>query len=117
MEFLFGQDVLRDRSPLIEDPYNPGKQIPSGDWDNATTITLEQAFVASSSSKPVASATRTQVLTEKSLFCQPDADVRVGDRIRAGGVDYFVHAKPAADVNPFTGWQPIVEIPLEDVEG
>lgn len=116
MEFEYGQTVTRDRRKLIPDPYNPERMIP-GPWSDVDSSDIEQAFIASSSSTPVSSATRTQTLTEKSLYCQPDADVRAGDRIRAGGEVYFVHAKPAGDVNPFTGWQPVVEIPLENAEG
>lgn len=34
-----------------------------------------------------------------------------------GGEVYYVNARSAADTNPFTGWQPVVEIPLEMKEG
>jgi len=116
MEFPFGQTVHRDRRKQITDPYDATKTVP-GTWDDVETVPILNAFVASSSSAGGRDATRTQVLTSKSLYCAPGADVEVGDRIRAAGVDYYVNAKPTADVNPFTGWQPVMEIPLDNTEG
>ena len=125
MDFEFGETVHRDRRPGIADPYNPARTVP-GDWAGAETIVLELAFVAASSSRALTTATRMQMLTAKSLYLtEPDADVKAGDRIRVGGTEddldsgtpYMVPARPAGDTNPFTGWQPVVEIPLELVEG
>ena len=75
-------------------------------------------------------ATRSQILTEKSLYLtDPAADVQPGDRIRrggtldentgiwSGGTVLYVNARPEADTSPFTGWQPVVEIPLDMSEG
>lgn len=112
MDFPFGQVVQRDRRVLVPDPYNPEEMIP-GSWDNVTTITLARAFVASSTSTGPSDATRSQVLESKSLFCAPDADVQVGDRIRAGESTFYVNALPESDINPFTGWQPVREVPLD----
>lgn len=117
MEFPFGPTVYRDRRRPIPDPYNPASTVP-GSWDGPLdTIAIPGAFVGSSSSVRVTDATRSQILTAKSLYCDPDADVRAGDRIRADGVTYQVDAKPAADTNPFTGWRPPQEIPLKDPTG
>jgi hypothetical protein len=116
MMFPFGQSVLRDRQHRISDPYNPDSSTPGG-WDEVDTVEIEGGFVGSSSSAAVASATRTQVISDKSLFCDPSHDVREGDRIRSGSRAYIVDAVPEADVNPFTGWQPVQEIPLKEVLG
>lgn len=117
MEFPHGQTVERDRRKPIPDPYNPDGVVPDS-WDDVDTIALPGGFVSSSSSFALQNATRSQILTAKSLFLtDTTADVAAGDRIRAGGVDYYIHEKPAGDVNPFTGWAPYVEIPLEDTEG
>jgi hypothetical protein len=123
MDFAFGQTVFRDRRTPVTDPYNPDKTVP-GSWADVDTIEIPSGFVASSSSSSLRGATRQQVLTDKSLFLSdPTADVVPGDRVRvggtmeSGGVAYYVHARPDADVNPFTGWQPVVEIPLELTEG
>jgi hypothetical protein len=113
MQFPHGELVERDRRQLEADPYNPDRQAP-GSWDDAETIELEEAFVASSSATALPDATRSQILAAKSLYLTDvEADVLVGDRIRAGGRIYYVNEIPASDVNPFTGWQPAVEIPLD----
>lgn len=118
MEFPFGELVVRERRQMVTDPYDPGAQVP-GSWDDPLDVLpLEQAFVASSSSVAPVDATRRQVLTEKSLYCtDPNVDVQVGDRIRRGTELFYVNARPAADTNPFTGWRPAVEIPLDMSEG
>ncbi|GAA3947886.1 hypothetical protein GCM10022383_27090 [Microbacterium soli] len=116
MEFPFGESVFRDRRRPVPNPANPDRPLP-GSWDDVDTITVDGAFVASSSSMGSADATRSDVLTAKSLYCHPASDVKVGDRIRRGSETYYVHARPEADVNPFTGWHPVVEIPLEMSEG
>lgn len=114
--FAHGGRVLRDRRRPAANPYNADRPTP-GTWDDVDTITIEDAWVASSSSTTTETATRSQILTEKSLFCPPDADVLVGDRIRADDVTYYVKVKPSGDTNPFTGWHPVLEVPLEDREG
>lgn len=114
MEFPHGQTVYRDRPVQVPDRYNPEAKRPG---NTVETITLEGAFVSSSSSTSLKNATRNEVLTAKSLYCQPSADVQVGDTIRVGTETYQVDAVPAADTNPFTGWQPVVEIPLKGVKG
>lgn len=119
MEFPFGEQIVRERRRPVADPYDPGTMVP-GSWDDPLdSLVLDQAFIASSSSTAPLNATRSQILTEKSLYLtDPVADVQAGDRIRRGGGDVlYVHVRPAADTNPFTGWRPVVEIPLESSEG
>lgn len=130
MEFPFGEMVVRERRVPVVDPYRPDTTVP-GRWEGPLAyLMLEQAFVASSSSSAVVDATRSQILTEKSLYLtESSADVQPGDRIRrggafdpdtgtwSGGVVLYVNARPEVDTNPFTGWQPVVEIPLDMSEG
>jgi len=107
--------VVRLRPRLTADPY-AGTTAP--DWTQPSDdVALARAFVASASSVQNRDANRTQLLTAKSLYCDPADDVQPLDRIRADGVTYTVTAVPAADTNPFTGWQPVQEIPLEEVRG
>lgn len=130
MEFPFGEHVVRERRVPVTDPYDPDATVPGSWGDPLVYLVLEQAFVASSSSAAPSSATRSQILTEKSLYLtDPAADVQPGDRIRRGGVlnvdsgvwsggdVLYVNVRPVADTNPFTGWQPVVEIPLDVSEG
>lgn len=133
MEFPFGEQVVRERRQPVQDPYDPGNpasQVP-GSWEDPLAyLVVEGAFVASSSSSAPVDATRSQILTEKSLYCtDPSVDVQPRDRIRRGGTldedtgtwsggeVLYVNVRPAADTNPFTGWQPAVEIPLDMTEG
>lgn len=125
MRFPHGQKVFRDRRALAVDDYSD-TETRSGDWDPALTITLEGAWVASSSSTAPSDATRSQILTAKSLYLtDPTADVQPLDRIRDGGTaedldsgtHYSVDVVPEADTNPFTGWRPVKEVPLENVRG
>lgn len=115
MFFPNGQTVYRDRRAAVVDPYNPARTQP-GAWPG-TTITIANAFVGPSSSVAVADPTRNQLQVQKSLYCAPDADVKVGDRIRAGAETFEVRELPDAPTNPFTGWQPVLEVPLERVVG
>lgn len=114
MRFGYGQTVYRDRPVQVTDPYNPARTEPSG---AVTTITIEGAYVGPASSVAVADPTRAQVQVAKSLYCSPSADVKIGDRIRAGAETFEVRELPDAPTNPFTGWQPVLEVPLERVIG
>lgn len=114
--FAASQTVQRDRRPRIPAPANPARTIP-GDWADADTVPIAGAWVASASSTSSPDASRSQTVTTKSLYCPPAADVQVGDRIRSGSHTYEVDAVPDADTNPFTGWQPIQEVPLKEVLG
>ncbi|WP_022886363.1 hypothetical protein [Glaciibacter superstes] len=118
MQFNHTSQVKRERRLPIPDPYNPDRQIP-GSWDDPLDeLPLEGAWIASSSSVAPASATRTQIVTAKSLYCtNVTVDVLAGDRVRSGDEVLYIHVKPEADFNPFTGWRPVVEIPLEEVAG
>lgn len=124
MFFGNGVTVFRDRRPQVADPYNPARTEP-GDWADATSVAIENAYVGPASSVAVADPTRNQVQEQLSLYCSPTDDVRRGDRIREGGTlddlssgtAYLVEELPDAPRNPFTGWQPVLEVPLERVIG
>jgi hypothetical protein len=113
--FPHGAFVTRLRAKTTTDPYS---QVARPDWSqDPDELPIDGAYVAASSSVQSRQADRVQIITDKSLYCEPGADVRSLDRIRAAGVTYSVTSVPAADVNPFTGWQPVQEIPLEEVRG
>lgn len=125
MGFQHGDEVYRDRRPLVTDPVNPARQV-LGEWADATTIAIPGAFVGPASSRDASTATRDQTVTALSLYVTDTAvDVKKGDRIRVDGTEddldsgtaYLVNARPTAEKNPFTGWSPVKEIPLELVEG
>lgn len=118
MTFPHGETVVRERRRPVPSPYNPDKTVP-GSWDDdLDVLELSSCFVDSASSSSVNDATREPVSTSKSLYStDPSVDVRVGDRIRRGGDVFYVREPTEADTNPFTGWRPVVEIPLSMEEG
>jgi len=117
MEFESGVTVYRLRPKQIWDPMSQTYVL--GDWDDPDVLPIDGAFIAQSSTSTLGDATRTGALEAKSLYCAPDADVQLGDRIREGttGPQYPVDGIPAADTNPFTGWQPDREVPLRRAVG
>lgn len=117
MNFPHGRTVFRLRPRSFYDPVSD-TQV-EGDWTDPDSFPIPGAFIAQSSTSAAIGATRTQALEAKSLFCAPDVDVQMGDRIQdgEGGPVYPVDGVPAADVNPFTGWQPVREVPLQRAVG
>lgn len=116
--YAFGQTVTRERRRPIQDPYDPAATIP-GSWDGPLDVLpLEGCYVDFGASSSVNDATRSPVSTTTTLFC-PDSsvDVKAGDRIRVGADVWYVNERPAGYVNPFTGWAPPLEIPLDIEEG
>lgn len=117
MLFPHGQAVVRDRRPQMPDPYDPTKTVP-GSWAAATSITLDGAFLDRTSTTALPDAARSEKQSGFSLYLSdPTADVQVGDRIRANGMTLYVNEIPASPVNPFTGWQPVREVPLDHTVG
>lgn len=114
--FPAGEPVVRLRRKEIEDPYSG--TITLGDWNDPDELPLEGGYVASSSTSNRRDAARSELLEEKSLYLSdPHADVQSQDRIRAQGLTYQIDGMPSADINPWTGWQPVREIPLKRVSG
>lgn len=118
MEFPYGETVTRERRMPVVDPYDPTSSVP-GSWDDPLdTLALEQCFIDTASSTSTNDATREPVSTSATLHCTtPDVDVKVGDRIRRGADVFYVRERSEADTNPFTGFRPVVSIPLSMEEG
>jgi hypothetical protein len=108
----------RLRAQQIQDPYNPSDI--SENWDNPKTLTIHGAL-ASSSSRRSPDALREQTTSNAYLTVNdPDADVKLGDRIRPEPDDgrlWEVTGFPSNNVNAFTGWQPTLEIQLSEWKG
>lgn len=118
MDFPYGETVTRERRIPIPDPYNPDRTVP-GSWDDPLdALPLESCFVDFSSSTATPDATRSAISTNKSLYCpDPGVDVQAGDRIVVGTDIFYVNARPAGYVHPWTGWRPPLEVPLDLEEG
>lgn len=118
VEFPHGETVVRERRRPVVDPYDPTSSVP-GSWDDPLDVlTLEQCFVDTASSTSTNDASRSPVSTSATLYSpNPDIDVMVGDRIRRGADVFYVRERSEADKNPFTGFRPVVGIPLDMEEG
>lgn len=113
--------VYRWRRKRVPDKYNPAKQT-VGPWSEADVVPIEGAAVLSSSGAALRNEDRVGALTLKSLYLDdPEADVQKGDGISLspGGTspEFQIEVLPQADSNPFTGWQPVREVPLKGAEG
>lgn len=107
--------IVRQRARSYFDPISQTNV--AGDWAVPDETDLDGAWIAQSSTSSLGDATRTGALEFKSLYCDPDADVQLGDRIRSGSEVYAIDGIPVADTNPWTGWQPVREVPLKRVIG
>jgi hypothetical protein len=113
MQFTHGDLVERLRSETYEDPYS-GTDV-DGDWSSPDVEVIPNAWIAQSSTSRFEDISRTQFLEQVSLYCPPEVDLRKTDRIRVGGEGgtvYEIEGIPHAPRNPFTGWQPVREVPL-----
>lgn len=118
MEFPHGEPVTRERRRPVVDPYDPTSSVP-GSWDDQLDmLVLERCFVDTGSSTSTNDATRSPVSTSATLYSTtPDIDVKVGDRIRRGSDVFYVRERSEADTSPFTGFRPVIGIPLAMEEG
>lgn len=112
----FGRPLRRLRAPLVEDPYNPARTV--SDWDGEVDELAFNGFISTSSSVMSPDGAREQAVTAVTLtVADPTVDIRRGDRIDDGAHVYTVDVIPSVDANPFTGWQPTLEVGLQEVEG
>lgn len=112
----FGRPLKRLRASLAADPYNPARTVP--DWDGEVDEIMFNGFIATASSVMTPDGAREQAVTAVTLtVADPTVDIRRGDRIEDGAHVYTVDVVPSVDANPFTGWQPTLEVGLQEVEG
>ena len=112
----FGRPLKRLRAPLVEDPYNPARTVQ--DWDGEVDELMFNGFIATASSVMTPDGAREQAVTAVTLtVADATVDIRRGDRIKDGAHVYTVDVVPSVDANPFTGWQPTLEVGLQEVEG
>lgn len=112
----FGRPLKRLRTEGEYDPYNPLHKVPN--WDGEVDELAFNGFISTSSSVMSPDGAREQVATDATLtVADPTVDIRRGDRIKDGSHVYTVDVIPSVDANPFTGWQPTLEVGLQEVEG
>ena len=112
----FGRPLRRLRAKGGFDPYNPLHMVPN--WDGAVDELAFNGFISTSSSVMSPDGAREQVVTDATLtVADPNVDIKRGDRIKDGSHVYTVNVVPSVDANPVTGWQPTLEVGLQEVEG
>lgn len=112
------------RRPEVADPYtrgDPGATVP-GSWAAATSWELEGAAVLQSSAVALRGDDRVGSVAMLSLYVDnAAADLRKGDGVArsmaAERPEFVLEVVPFANTNPFTGWTPVLEVPLKEVTG
>ena len=108
----------RLRAARKPDPYNPKHTVE--DWNNPERLTIN-GFLASSASQRSPDGSREETSSSAVLTIpDPNADIRIGDRIENTPYDgrrWEVTGIPSNDVNPWTGWQPTLEVQLQEWKG
>lgn len=109
----------RLRAKRKANPYNPAQNEP--DWSVPPDELVIMGALASSSSMRTPDTLDTQTASTAYLTIpDPDADVKIGDRIRADPDDgrlWEVDGFPSKDANAFTGWRPTLECRLTERKG
>lgn len=110
-----GETVVRERRRMILDPYS--QELTLGDWTDPGKLTVEGVAVAPSSTVEPVNDSRSQVITQMSIYCGPGEDILPGDRIRARNGLWEVQGELQSSINPFTGWNPGCEFGIKKVVG
>jgi hypothetical protein len=110
------QEFTRRRAAQIADPYDLESTVE--DWEHSDEVTL-RGFISSQTSTEQADPVRSQLITTKQLIIpDPGADIRRGDLVlTSDGGRYRVQGLPSRDRSPFTGWEPITVVNLEEAKG
>jgi hypothetical protein len=108
--------VYRDRRKRVTSEYNPAATVP-GSWNDPDTIELPAAWISFTTTSASVDGARSQQIVLATLYDPQHGDVQAGDRIRSGSDTYSVTSTPFRQTNPFTGWAPYTEVPLEEVTG
>ena len=110
---------IRLRAKRKADPYNPAQNEP--DWTQQPDELAVMGALSSSSSTRTPDTLDDATSSAAYLTIpDPDADVRIGDRIRADPDDgrlWEVDGFPSKDANAFTGWRPTLECRLTERKG
>lgn len=110
-----GETVVRERRRLVEDPYS-GEPI-RADWSDPEELSVEGVAIAPSSTVEPVNDSRSEVITQMSIYFGPDEDIKPADRIRARSGVWDVQGEIQAYPNPFTGWNPGSELAIKKVVG
>lgn len=111
----FGVKMRRQRAAQVKDSYNAMRTVP--DWSTVDELDF-YGFIASQSSAMTPDGAREENTATSILTVEdPGVDIRRGDRIVSDGRTFSVDGVPETDANPFTGWQPTMQVRIQEVTG
>lgn len=108
----------RLRARRVRDEDNPAQW--AEDWSDPETLDITGALASSSSTRIPDALDNQTTSTAYLTVADPNADIRIGDRIRAvpdDGRIWEVSGFPSRDQNAFTGWHPTLEASLSEWRG
>lgn len=109
---------VRLRASRNPSPTNPMQTV--DDWTYPERLEFTGMLTQSSSTR-IPDGLRDQTDTGAYITCNdPTLDIRNKDRIETipyDGRRWEVNGEPSRDINPFTGTQPTLEIPVETWKG
>lgn len=108
--FAFGQPVTILHRTQGSARDNDGNFAPT-----TVSVTVQGAFAPRGSTEIVQG--QDVVITQPTVYLPPGTVIGPADAVTVAGVTYQVDGAPNAYVNPFTGWQPGVEVKLREVTG
>lgn len=111
----FNDPFVRLRAMPRPDSYDPETIIDDG-WGAPDRKEL-LGFFDDDDSETVADAVRSQNVSRRTLYVQPAADVRTGDRVEWSGATWSIDGEHSVPKNPFTGWQPYRKLKLKKAVG
>lgn len=111
------ETFTRLRAQQKPDRYNPDSTV--DDWSQEPDeLPLSGAWSSGGSSTSADEVREHTSTTKQLVIFDPDADARMGDRIRAAdGSVFTVTGRPERDQNPLTGWRPTLVLNLEEGTG
>lgn len=107
------------RRGTVADPYTKGTAgaVVPGKWESAAKSTLDGAWVDEVAVNPRQGDDRVGSVTVATLYVEAGTDIRKGDGISrdlaATAPEFVIEVVPFMPRNPFTGFAPLTQVPLE----
>lgn len=113
--FPYGESVTVLRGTPVTDPYS-GEETGT-DWSTPTATVVTDCGVAPRLTPESPANDRTLIIEGYTVFMPYGTDVLATDRVVVRGDTYDVDGDVGVWRNPFTGWEPGIEVNLKKVNG
>lgn len=113
--FAFGETVTVLRGTPVIDPYS-GEETGT-DWSNPTPTPFPDCGVAPRLTPETPASDRTMIVEGCTVYMPYGTDILATDRAMVRGDTYEVDGDVGVWRNPFTGWEPGIEVNLKKVNG